>query len=111
VSNLSQWSALVGFILPLVVAIVQQSHFSRTARTIIGAVSVVVSAVITALLQNTLDWNTWATSVIWIATTAFTAYRNVWVPLGAADWIEAVTSGKSVTHAKSVRKARTGESA
>lgn len=108
-SNLSQWSALVGFLVPLAIAIVQQSSWPRVVRTIIGAIACVAAAIITALTENKLDWNTWATSVIFVATIAFTSYRNVWVPLGAIDWIEALTSGKSVTHARAARASRTGE--
>lgn len=108
-SNLAQWSALVGFVLPLLVAIVQQSHWSRAVRTVIGIIAVIISAGVTAFVENKLNWNNWATSLIAIATVAFTTYRNVWVPLGAADWVEAVTSKKTVEHVSANRVARTGE--
>lgn len=91
-SNLAQWSALVGFLVPLVIAIIQQTHWGRTIRTIVGVVSSLAAAVVTAAVQNNLNWNTWATSAIWIVTTAMVSYRTIWVPLGAAPFIEAKTT-------------------
>lgn len=108
-SNLAQWSALVGFLIPILVAVIQQPVFTRPVRTVIGVIMAVLAAVVTAAVQNQLTWNTWATSVIWVATFAFTTYRNVWVPLGAIDWIEALTSKHSLAAAKAARAARTGE--
>ena len=91
-TNLAQWSALVGFLLPLLIAIVQQSHWSRRTRTVVGAIAVTVAALVTAATENKLNWDTWATSLIWIAVTAYTSYRNVWIPLGAAPAIEEKTT-------------------
>lgn len=108
-SNLAQWSALVGFLLPIVVAVVQQAHWSRTVRTVIGIIAAIVAAIVTAATENKLTWHTWATSLIFVSTLAFTTYRNLWVPLGALDWWEAVTSRKSVAEVRASRVARTGE--
>lgn len=108
-SNLAQWSALVGFLVPILVAVIQQPRFSRPVRTVIGIVMAVAAAVVTAAVEGKLTWNTWATSVIFVVASAFTTYRNVWVPIGAADWIEAKTSGWRVHAVKSARVSRTGE--
>lgn len=87
-TDVAQWAALVGFILPLVVAIVQQSHWSRTVRTVIGAICVVVAAVVTALVEDKFNMHQWATSLIFIALTAYSSYTHIWVPIGAAPWIQ-----------------------
>lgn len=91
-SNLAQWSALVGFLIPLAIAVVQQTHWRRWVRTVIGVVCSLGAAIITAAVENRLTWNTWATSAIWIVTTAMVSYRTIWVPLGAAPTIEAKTT-------------------
>lgn len=69
----------------------------------------IVAAAITAAVDKSLTWNNWATSLILVATVAFTTYRNVWVPLGAMDWIEAKTSKFSLAGTQSARVSRTGE--
>jgi len=91
-SNLAQWSALVGFLLPILVAIIQRPQFTRTTRTIIGIIASIAAAVLTAMVEGKLTWHTFGTSAIFIALTAWASYKNVWVPAGAAPWVEAKTS-------------------
>ena len=91
-SNLSQWSALVGFLLPLAVAIIQRPTFPRWARTVIGMTFSIGASVLTALIEGKLTWNSWATSFIFVAIAAYTSYTHVWVPVGAAPYIEKATS-------------------
>ena len=91
-SNLAQWSALVGFLLPLVIAVIQRPSFSRPVRTIIGVVFSVGAAILTALIEGNLSINSWATSLIFVAMAAYTSYTHVWVPVGAAPYVEKVTS-------------------
>jgi hypothetical protein len=91
-TNLAQWSALVGFLLPLVVAVIQRPTFSRRLRTVIGIAASAGTAVLTALIEGKLTWNNWATSFIFVAVTAWASYGHVWVPAGAAPYIEAKTS-------------------
>lgn len=91
-SNLAQWSALVGFVIPILVAVVVQSKWSRAVRTVIGVAASLVAATVTALVEAKLTAGTWATSSIWVLTTAMVSYRNIWVPLGAAPWVEQKTN-------------------
>lgn len=94
--DLAQWSALVGFLLPLVVAVIQRPSFSKRMRTIIGIIGSVVAAFFAAWAQGKLNWEGWATSLIFISLTSWTSYLAVWVPAGAAAWVEAKTSPNAV---------------
>lgn len=91
-SNLAQWSALVGFVLPILVSVVVQSKWSRAVRTVIGVAASLAASVVTALVESNLSGQTWATSSIWVLTTAMVSYRNIWVPIGAAPWVEKKTN-------------------
>lgn len=91
-TNLAQWAALVGFVTPLLVAVVQQSHWGRPVRTVIGILSVLAASVVTAAVEGHLTLHSWATSLIWVATAAYTSYTHIWVPLGAAPAIEQATT-------------------
>jgi hypothetical protein len=93
-TDLVQWSALIGFLLPLLVAIVQQSHWSSKVRTIIGVIAVLVTSFVTTAVEGKLTWDRWAESLVVVFVLAMTAYKSVWVPLGAAPFIEAKTSTK-----------------
>lgn len=98
-SDLAQWSALVGFLLPLLVAVLQRPQFSQTVRTVVGICASIVAALITAWAETDLNWHTWSTAVIFIALTSWTTYKRVWVPVGAAPLIEAKTSpGSTVVY-------------
>lgn len=90
--DLAQWSALVGFLLPLLVAIIQRPGFSKKTRTFIGIAASAVAAFFTAWAQGKLSLAGWANSFIFVAITSWTTYLAVWVPAGAAAWIEAKTT-------------------
>ena len=102
-SDLAQWSAFIGFLLPLLVQIVKQPWMRRWMRTVIGLVAAVLSALITAAVQNKLSWDSWATSVIFVAVTMWTSYLAVWVPLGAMNFIERKTTIGKGTPGNEVR--------
>lgn len=97
-TNLAQWSALVGLLLPLLIAVVQQTHWSSPVRTIIGVLASVIASIVTPAVYSNLNWHTWATSFITVFGAALITYKAVWVPLGAAPWIEKSTSVKPPTN-------------
>jgi peptidoglycan/LPS O-acetylase OafA/YrhL len=93
-SHLAQLSALVGFLLPFLVAIVQKSHWSRTVRTVIGVAASVATATIVAILHGDVTLHTWGTAVIGVLGAAMVSYKAIWEPIGAAPWLERVTTGQ-----------------
>lgn len=91
-SNLAQISGLVGFLLPLVVAVIQRQTWSNTFRTIVGVAACAVAAVITAWAESKLNLHNFATSALVIFTLTKTSYLAVWKPSGVAPVIEEKTS-------------------
>lgn len=91
-TNLAQWSALIGFLLPILIAVVQRPSFPKWVRTVVGIVFSIGAAILTAMIENKLTWNTWATSLIFVALAAYTSYGHIWVPIGAAPYVEKKTT-------------------
>jgi peptidoglycan/LPS O-acetylase OafA/YrhL len=91
-TNLAQIAAVIGFALPLVVAVVQQHHWPRWLKTIIGVVCALAASIATPAIYTNLTWHTWGTSFVVILVAMLTTYRNVWEPVGATPFIEAKTT-------------------
>lgn len=91
-NDLEMWSGLVAFLLPLVIAVVQQPHFPPILRVIVMVVFCVVAALVTAALQGNLDWNRWYHSVLIIAIGTIAFYSGVWKPALVAPKLERATS-------------------
>lgn len=90
-SHLAQLSALIGFLLPWLVALVQRSTWSSTVRTIIGVAASVATATIVAILHGDVTMQTWGTAVIGVLGAAMVSYKTIWQPIGAVPWLERKT--------------------
>lgn len=91
-SQLIQLAALVGFLLPLAISVIQQTHWSDKARSIVAAVIIVIATTITAWANGDLDWDNWAAALITIYTLSQVAYYTFWKKTGIAQKIEKATS-------------------
>lgn len=91
-THLAQIAALVGIILPLIVAIVQQKKWTPIVRTVVGVSCIIVASVITAWAQGKLNWHDWATTVTTIFLMAQVSYHTVWKKTGIPIKIETATS-------------------
>lgn len=91
-TDLEMWSGLVGFLLPLVIAVIQQPSFPKPLRAIITLVVCAVAAIVTVSLQGSLDWTRWQHSVLIIAVAALAFYKGTWLPLGGAPALEEATT-------------------
>lgn len=87
------WSAFLGAVLPLLIAVIQQPQWSKQARTIVAVVVCAIAGAVQAYLDGKLASGVNVVSAIMIVTmAALTFYRNVWKPLGATGAIERATS-------------------
>ncbi len=90
--HLAQLNAVVGTVLPLLIAVVQQTHWSRTVKTVVGLTCSVVASVLVPEFYTKLTWNTWGYSAVFLIGAVLATYRNIWVPIGAAPAIERKTT-------------------
>lgn len=87
-SSLAQWSALVGFLLPLIVAKIQNTHWSNELRTAVGVAACAVAAIVTTWIEGNLNVHNFGQSVIVIFMMTKTSYLAVWKPSGTTKVLE-----------------------
>lgn len=90
--------ALIGFVMPGLIALVNQPTFSPRLKGVIALVSSVVAAVLTEWVRGDLDWGAGLRSTVLVVGAAtFAFYRLWWRPTLWAPTIEAMTSpGRTV---------------
>jgi uncharacterized membrane protein YfcA len=92
--NLEMWAAIVGFLLPPVMAILQQTKFDTALKAILAFIACLAVSVPTVYLQGSGDftWERWSTALLTILTTAMATYHGFWKPTNVAPTIEKATN-------------------
>lgn len=90
--SLEMLSALVGALLPMLVAVVNRSHWPAWGKGVVVLASSVVAGGVTAWWSGQLTGLRWTESALIIAGAAVVAYRHFWQPTGIAPAIEAATT-------------------
>jgi hypothetical protein len=93
-TNLVQWSAIVAFFVPLVVAVLNQQKWSAQLKSVVFFVVAVVAAGGTAYFQGDLTGKRWLDSALIVVPAAAAFYHGWWRPNGVAPGIEESTSPK-----------------
>jgi hypothetical protein len=92
---LIQLSAAVGFLLPLLVAVIQREHWSKIVRVSVSVAAVVGASVLLCWQQGKLNLHDWSASAFAVYLTTQTTYLAVWKSTGIAGIVErATTPGK-----------------
>lgn len=89
-TDLVMWAAIVGFLLPMVIAVVQRQHWPDGLRSVVAFVLCLAAAVPTVYLQGPEDftWHRWITASLTILTVTIASYKGLWKPTGVAPSIE-----------------------
>jgi hypothetical protein len=80
------------FILPPVIAIINQTHWRDEVRGLVALLACMVYSLGITLLRQDLDWTMWRDTVLQVMAGAFAAYKLFWKPTNIAPDIEAATS-------------------
>jgi VIT1/CCC1 family predicted Fe2+/Mn2+ transporter len=91
-SNLAMWSALVGTLLPLLVAFVNRSTWSSGAKAVVAVISSAIAGTVTAWLNGELSGRDVVTAILIVATATVASYHGLWKPTTIAPAIEEATS-------------------
>lgn len=86
--HLTMWSALVGALLPALVALVNREHWPAWAKGLTAVASSAVAGGVTAWLSGDLTGATWLQSTLIVAGATLASYRLWWHPTGVAATIE-----------------------
>jgi hypothetical protein len=92
--RLEMWALIVGFVMPLLIAIVQRSTWTQPVRALVMAVSSVIAGGLTAYFAGDLNGVDVTTAILLVAVTAIASYKGFWQPTTVAPKIEAATSPK-----------------
>lgn len=98
-NNIELWAAVVGFLLPIVTAIIVRQGWSSGMQAVANFVVVAIAALGTQYFQGNLDGSNLdglihTFLIVFVASIA--SYKGLLKPLGVAPRIEAVTGGDSV---------------
>lgn len=89
--NLAQWSAIVAFFVPPIVAVVNRQSWPSHVKALVFFIVSLVAAGGTAWFQGDLTAKRWldASLIVVAAATAF--YHGLWKPTGVAPAVEEKT--------------------
>jgi VIT1/CCC1 family predicted Fe2+/Mn2+ transporter len=91
-TDLDIWSGLVGFVLPLLIAIVLREHWKPRTKALVTIASCMVGGSVTAWLTGYLHGVTLVRAILIVLAAAVGFYRVLWHPSGIAPDIEAATT-------------------
>ena len=101
-SNLVMWGLVVGFLMPPLLAIVQQPGWTVGVRSIVMFVASIVAGAGTVYFNGGFDFSEpdkIITTVLVIMVTAISTYKGLWQTTGIATKIEIATSPKGTPDA------------
>lgn len=91
-TNLQMWSLIIGFVLPPVLAIVQQSKWPDATRASAAFVACAVAGAGVAYFQGDLTGRRWVEAALVVFVAAISTYQSFWKPTGIAPAIESRTN-------------------
>ena len=94
-TDLMMWSLIVGFFMPPVQAVIQQTNWSSRLRAGVNFVACFVAGVGVAFFQGDFTGRRVVGSVLVVLVTTIAVYKGTWKPTGVAPAIEKATSPNS----------------
>lgn len=84
--------ALIGALLPLVIALVNQAHWDAKVKGVVALAACAAAATLAEVLRGALDWSDWRNAVVVIGGAAFLSYKTLWQPSTIAPALEQATT-------------------
>lgn len=91
-TNLAQWSAIVAFAIPIVMALLNQAQWSAQVKAGLFFAVSLVAAGGTAYFQGDLTGRRWLDSALIIVPAAAAFYHGFWKPSSLAPKLEEATT-------------------
>lgn len=91
-NELDMWNIVIGFAMPLLVALVNQWRWPATVKGLVAFAVCAIAAAVTVYVRDGWDGQTWLRTLMVIFLTAVATYRLWWQPSQIAPRIEQATS-------------------
>lgn len=92
VTDAQMWALIVGFLSPLLIAVVQQPRWSNRFRVLVTVVWSAVAGAGTAYFAGEFSGRGVVSAGLVVCVTAIATYSNLWKPSRIAPMIEAKTT-------------------
>ncbi len=90
--NLVMWSLVVGFFLPLVIALIMRKAWKDDTRAMIAFVCCLIASVGTCWLNSTLNRGDLVHSTLVVFVEAIATYKAFWKKVGITQMLENLTN-------------------
>lgn len=90
--NETMWDGLVGAGMPLLIAFLNQSRWSKPVRGIVAVLACLLAAAVTVWLRGELDVANWTKTAMVITGVAMVSYHTWWKPSSIGPRVERATS-------------------
>lgn len=90
-TDLIMWSGLVGFGLPLVIAVIVQSRWSDNVKAVVAFLACCLAGAGTAYFSGHFVGRSIVSSILVVATVGMALYQGFWKPTGVTAAIRAAT--------------------
>lgn len=88
-TGLQSWQLIVGFVLPLLIAVVVKSKYSPAVKSLIMLAASAVATAVTMYLQGDLSADAdYVESFLKVAALTIAYYQGIWKPTGVAPTIQ-----------------------
>lgn len=95
-SDLTKWNLILGFLMPLLIAAIQQPKFPKWGRATVMVAASIIGGGLTAYLSGQVtDWSDVLGGILTLGVASITFYHGFWKPTGAAQVIESKTNVRS----------------
>lgn len=86
-------AAMGAFVLPPVIALINQVRWASQVRAVIALAVCAVYALVIAIIRGPVDFTDWRDTLLTVAGAAFALHGLFWRPSGIAGSLEAVGGG------------------
>lgn len=95
-TDAQMWDLIIGFVMPLLVAVVAQTHWDQRARAVAMFACCLVAVVLEHLfITPDLSGLSLARSLLVVMVSTIAFYKGWWKPIGTAPAIEQATTLRS----------------
>lgn len=86
--TVEQWAAGVGFVLPMLVAIINRSEWKPWVKAIVALLSSIAAGTVTALLAGEFTGANWLQAIGVVFASSQLAYHTWWKNSSMTSWLE-----------------------